>query len=438
MYNKEKIFKIISDIYTEADTIAPYVVIAQPRRDKSETPAQKFDGYDGIHVDLLGFSHGYVDISGQKVDVARNYLIERALESGAEYLFFIGEDTVVPFDAFKILLETSQKNPNAVVAGVYYIKASDAMIMTKTHNWITVPNVDPGQLIEAWQTGMDCMLIPIRILQQLKTADPDLPFCCIYNDGKSPFIGEDNFFVHRLRKAGVKLLVNTDVQCLHIDLANGKYTAHPDVDLKKFFTNIKITEPFTLHDKLYLEKRWIDRLPDPNKKTLDSLIQELSAQNKPIKLNMGSGEDSDPDFIHIDSHNPKANIKSDVFDLKLTANSLDVVQAIHFIEHIPHYRVFELLNAWLDALKPGGELIMELPDLQALCSEYPHKSHQEKHDIAMCIYGISANSAHSPHLWGYDPQIMTDILTQVGYQNIEVQESTQNHPGINFRITAKK
>lgn len=107
------------------------------------------------------------------------------------------------------------------------------MIMVRQGNWINIPNVDPGQLIEAWQTGMDCMLIPIDILKRMKEEEPELPFCCIISQvGNIPFIGEDNFFVHRVHKMGVKLLVNTDVQCLHMDVASGKYTAHPSVDLR--------------------------------------------------------------------------------------------------------------------------------------------------------------------------------------------------------------
>jgi len=155
------------------------------------------------------------------------------------------------------LHKTSQENPDAVVVGVYYIKLSDAMIMVRNNNTVTVPNVDPGQIIEAWQTGMDCMLIPMRILRKMYEQDPDLPFCCIANNIEGiPFIGEDNFFVHRLRKYGFRLLVNTDVQCLHMDVYTGKYTAHPDVDLDNYFTNIPITEKLTMKDKRRIDEIW--------------------------------------------------------------------------------------------------------------------------------------------------------------------------------------
>lgn len=259
MYNKEKLMAMLHDVKKESDTINPYVVIAQPRRSLTSPQAQQLNGAAGLHVDFLGYSHGYVESVDMPVDSARNYLIDRVLETTADYLFFMGDDTVSPYNAFKLLHKTSLENPNAVIAGVYYIKLSDAMIMVNRDDKILIPNVDPGQIIEAWQTGMDCMLIPTRILRKMKEEDPDLPFCCIANGIQGlPFIGEDNFFVHRLRRSGFKLLVNTDVQCLHMDVYTGKYTAHPDVDLNNYFTNIPLAGPLTMADKKRIDKTWLE------------------------------------------------------------------------------------------------------------------------------------------------------------------------------------
>jgi predicted O-methyltransferase YrrM len=263
MYNRNKIIQTLRDIHNESKVIAPYVVVAQPRRKQEEIPAQSFQGQGKTHIDLMGHSHGYVECIGEVVDVARNYLIEQAIDSGAKYLFFIGDDTVVPWDAFQILRKTAEENPDAVVTGVYYMKCSGPMIMIRTEDsQIAIPNVDPGQVIESWQTGMDCMLIPISILKSMKEQEPELPFCVIANKIEDiPFVGEDNFFVYRLRKAGFRLLTNTDVQCLHMDMATGKYTAHPSVDLRKYYTNVKPTGVLTLEDKAFIDNRWASRAP---------------------------------------------------------------------------------------------------------------------------------------------------------------------------------
>ena len=438
----------MQEIYDESKTIAPYVLIAQPRRDLNETPAQNFDGYDNLHVDLHGFSHGFVHIGGEKVDVARNYLIERALESGAKYLLFIGEDTVVPYDAFKVLHKTAEENPGQIITGVYYIKLSDAMIMVRSDNWITIPNVDPGQLIEAWQTGMDIMLIPIDLLKQMKEEEPELPFCCIGNNinDEIPFIGEDNFFAHRVHKRGTKILVNTDVQCLHMDLALGKYTAHPDVDLKKYFTLIKPTVPLVLEDKEYIDRRWQDRLPEGTGGTND-LLQKMIEKGESIKFNMGCGQDRIDGYIGVDLYGEGAIIKQDIMQLKLPEKCADEILGSHVIEHMPQHRIIDVLTLWYNTLKKGGKLILELPNLEEMCKEFLEADDQKRYELTLCIYGAAIdqtpsqninNGAETPHLWGYYPKVLKDILNGIGYKEIEVLPAQGLHPGKNFRIEAIK
>lgn len=268
MYSKEKIYKVFDEIIEESKLVKPYVCICQPRRDLNETPAQNFDSHNYIHIDLSGYSRSFANIGGEKVDVARNYLIEEAIASGAKYLFFIGEDTIIPWNGFLKLHETAEANPDAMIIGVYYIKLSVPMIMVKEPNgWIKPSNVDPGQVYEIWQGGLDCALIPTKILKDIKERDPEIPFCCIKpsTDPKGFFIGEDNMFYYLLRKYGYKILVNTDVQCLHADLMLKKFTAHPsltDDDIKKnYFTNFPLEGRLEWSDKETIDKRWVERLP---------------------------------------------------------------------------------------------------------------------------------------------------------------------------------
>ncbi len=450
MYNREKIIATMQEIYDESKTIKPYVVIAQPRRNLEETAAQNFDGYDGLHVDLMGFSHGFCNIGGEKVDVARNYLIEQALESGAKYMLFIGEDTVVPYDAFKKLMRTSEQYPDAVITGVYYIKCSDAMIMVREGDWITIPNVDPGQIIDAWQTGMDIMLIPIKILQDMKAEHPDLPFCCIGNNinDEIPFIGEDNFFVHRLHKRGTKLLVNTDVQCLHMDLATGMYTAHPSVDLKNYYTNIPPTRPLTLDDKDFIDRRWADRLPKGTGPGAGyaAILAQMQEEGQPIRFNMGCGRDRLEGYMGVDMHSD-TDIKMDIMELDLPEGCADEILGSHVIEHFPQHRVPGILTNWYKTLKEGGKLVLETPDLAALCKDYLMQVGAEQHMTAMCIFGAHVDritpeteksGALSPHLWGYTPKSLADLCAHVGFKDIQILPPTGQHPGKNFRLEATK
>jgi hypothetical protein len=265
MYNREKIMSVMGEIVAEAENNAPYVVIAQPRRDNS-APAQLLNGMKGMHVDTCGYSHAYCDCVGEKVDVARNYLMEQCAASRAKYMLFVGEDTVLPAYAFHQLHATAEANPGSVVAGVYYVKLSSAMVMVRTPDGHVVPaDVTPGQIIHnVHLIGMDAMLIPLKILRDMMTEEPELPFCCIYagDEEGNNSVGEDNFFTYRLRKRGVDIICDTNVQCLHVDLELWKYTAHPDIKECDYYTNQPLMGRLTMADKRIIDMRWFARLPE--------------------------------------------------------------------------------------------------------------------------------------------------------------------------------
>ena len=142
MYNRDKIIQTLRDIQQESKDIAPYVVVAQPRRKAEEISAQSFQGQGKTHIDMMGHSHGYGEVIGEVVDVARNYLIEQVIESGAKYMFFIGDDTVVPWDGFSILHKTAEENPNSVVTGVAYTYTEQPVVYVgAVATWSLPPSV---------------------------------------------------------------------------------------------------------------------------------------------------------------------------------------------------------------------------------------------------------------------------------------------------------
>jgi hypothetical protein len=305
------------------------------------------------------------------------------------------------------------------------------------------------------------MIIPIELLQQMKDEAPELPFCCIGSNvegpkGTIPFIGEDNFFVHRIHKRGTKLLVNTDVQCLHMDLASGMYTAHPSVDLKNYYTNIKPTRPLTLDDKDFIDRRWHDRLPEGSgvKDGYKGIIAKMLEEGQPIKFNMGCGSDRKPGYMGVDKNSDRADFRMDLFKFDLPENCADEIFAGHVIEHLPQHRAPEILSKWHKTLKPGAKLVMEQPDFEACCRAYLELDGMDKHTMEMCIYGALITSelkfdgsddpevlekgALSPHLWGWTPKSLSELCEAVGFKDIQILPAEGEHPGKNFRLEAIK
>src|ERR1700685_3231683 len=68
----------------------------------------------------INFNSVFQIIKGQPVDVARNSIAKFALDSGAKYLFFLGDDVVIPGYTLRQLIFRMEQDPElGVVGGVY-------------------------------------------------------------------------------------------------------------------------------------------------------------------------------------------------------------------------------------------------------------------------------------------------------------------------------
>jgi hypothetical protein len=87
-------------------------------------------------------------------------------------------------------------------------------------------------------------------------------------------------------------------------------------------------------------------------------------------------------------------------------------------------------------MQHGGILILELPNIKEIFKMFPHVPKDQKYGLLNCIYGIAKE--HTPHLWGWYEENITDILQQAGFSQIKVLPIQFPHPGPNFRIEAIK
>lgn len=95
-------------------------------------------------------------------------------------------------------------------------------------------------------------------------------------------------------------------------------------------------------------------------------------------------------------HVIKPDVRSDASDLSLFAsNSLDFCFSSHLLEHFPPERVPEILTEWLRVIRPGGHLVLYLPD-KAL---YPN---------------IGEPGANADHRWDPDYDSVVKYLRETG------------------------
>jgi hypothetical protein len=273
MKTKEQISEEMKQIALEASTnmVKPYIAILQPRRTFEEIPVQKLESSVNRMIDCTSMAISFHAIDGNPVDVAENYLIEKAVEDGVKYAFFAEEDTCIPFYGLINLLETADKYPDAIITGIYYVKFGGAMMGTTDEEgrWRyldVTPNTGVRRNIRF--TGLGCALIPMSVIDKIKEKFPELPLFCVvpekcWDDDRIKSIGNDTWFYILAEKCGVEVIADTSVHCLHVELATGKYTAHPNIDLDDYFTNFPITERLTYKDRLRVERDYHSRMNQP-------------------------------------------------------------------------------------------------------------------------------------------------------------------------------
>lgn len=150
-----------------------------------------------------------------------------------------------------------------------------------------------------------------------------------------------------------------------------------------------------------------------------------------MKLNVSCGKQTWPDFYCIDAvQHPKATRPVDLLfefrfgpdgalgeTLPLDDGCAAELHCYHYIEHVYLWEAPALVAEFRRLLRPGGRLILELPNLEAACrnllaglsnqmSTWPLYGDPGHRDPFMC------------HRWGYTPKTIKELLVQSGFSSV--------------------
>ena len=151
-----------------------------------------------------------------------------------------------------------------------------------------------------------------------------------------------------------------------------------------------------------------------------------------IKLNLGCGTKLEPGYVNIDLYNPAADMKADAKKLPLPDNWADEIMAIQMFEHLSPFEVKGALAEWRRVLKPNGKLVLEMPDILAVCRNFERSTKDERYRLLNVIYGTT--QIEHPHLFGWYDEILGDHLSDAGFKNIVFLPNKYEHWGYNFRV----
>jgi len=161
---------------------------------------------------------------GYTVPDARNLIFQKCLDDGYEWVFFVDDDTLIPRNALVQLISNNEK----VVGGMYYRKympLESVPMMEIDGVPAIVENYTIGDKIEdILVLPSGCTLIHRSVIEAIEQ-----PWYKSFTVKSRAALTEDTYFCGKLKAAGFKPMLDTAVQCLHVDRQKGIAYGHDNI-----------------------------------------------------------------------------------------------------------------------------------------------------------------------------------------------------------------
>jgi predicted SAM-dependent methyltransferase len=96
------------------------------------------------------------------------------------------------------------------------------------------------------------------------------------------------------------------------------------------------------------------------------------ARREDLHVHFGCGRHNDIRFLNADARPfPHVHLvtKSPMLE-ELPRNSVALIYACHVFEHFSHQQQLSILERWFELLKPGGRIVLSVPDFDKLVDRY--------------------------------------------------------------------
>jgi predicted SAM-dependent methyltransferase len=164
----------------------------------------------------------------------------------------------------------------------------------------------------------------------------------------------------------------------------------------------------------------------------------LAARQRGIRLNLGCGHISLPDYLNVDRRALLGvDIVAEVDDLPFEPGEVEEIYSSHLIEHFTqeHLRR-ELLPYWLGLLKAGGHFRAVVPDAQAMTKAFLNGECRFEQYRQVTFGGQDYDGDFHYNMFNTDS--FTKLLGEAGYVDIRVvAENRPNGDCREFEIAAR-
>ena len=143
-----------------------------------------------------------------------------------------------------------------------------------------------------------------------------------------------------------------------------------------------------------------------------------------LKINLGSGQKPYPKeegWVNVDisdAHGHQVDVLVDVTEkLPFEDNSADIIVAEHILEHIYLHKQEGALREWHRILKPGGKLVITVPNQRELARAYL-EGRIDFFIYAANKFGPYNGSDDDFHKWGFDEQELRNRLSVLTWAEV--------------------
>jgi hypothetical protein len=195
------------------------ILVATPHRRKEDGNVTNFFAMQTP----AGYTCSITEPYGYTVADAQNYVVQKAIDEGYDYIFFVEDDVLIPRSA---LVQLIQYKTDAA-GGLYYRKylplETAGMHYDKEGYPSSINDYEIGDVIKnTLVLCSGCTLIKVETLKRI-----EFPWYKSINVSGRPALTSDTYICQKMRDIGAMILTDTGVQCLHIDRAKGLIYGNP-------------------------------------------------------------------------------------------------------------------------------------------------------------------------------------------------------------------
>lgn len=161
------------------------------------------------------------------------------------------------------------------------------------------------------------------------------------------------------------------------------------------------------------------------------------------KLHLGCGARHFDGYVNIDNKpTDAADVFLDILELPYKDNSIERIESYHVLEHFPvelspntkpfsektYEAIINVLKEWRRVLEPGGKIIIEVPDFDAVVTEYVEADEARKEELLIAIFGAYRGcDDKDTHRWGVNKKRLQYVLYKAGFREIKFCPAQDYH-----------